>query len=109
VIVSPKLKHPTLATNEPTSQTAEFTPRVRAANHPNFTFDKLNPLIKEQGGKLLVRVTGQQMYDSEHALGGHPLKRLNDWEIHPIFAMDYCPKAKTCTAGSDVNWVSIEQ
>src|SRR5258706_9417195 len=109
VIVSPKLKKPTLAANEPTSQTAEFTPRVRADNHPNFTFETLDPLIKAQGGKLLVRITGQQMYDSEHALGGKPLKRLNDWEIHPIFGMEYCPKAKKCTAGSDANWVSIEQ
>jgi hypothetical protein len=108
VIVSPTLANPTLAASEPTSQTAEFTPRVRADNHPNFTFEKLNPLIAAQGGKLLVRVTGQQMYDSEHALGHH-LKRLNDWEIHPIFGMEYCPKAKTCTAGSDANWVSIEQ
>jgi hypothetical protein len=109
VIVSPTLPNPTLAANEPTSQTAEFTPRVRADHHPNFTFEKLDPLIAAQGGKLLVRITGQQMYDSEHALGGHPLKRLNDWEIHPIFGMEYCPKDKTCTAGSDVNWVNIEQ
>lgn len=108
VIVSPKLKNPTLATNEPTSQTAEFTPRVRL-DHPNFTFDKLNPLIVSGGGKLLVRLTGQQMYDSEHAQPGHHLKRKNDWEIHPIFGLEYCPKAKKCTAGSDANWVSIEK
>ena len=108
VIVSPKLKSPTLAANEPTSQTAEFTPRVRL-NHANFTFGKLNPLIAAQGGKLLVRITGQQMYDSEHALGGHHLKRKNDWEIHPIFSMEYCPKGKTCKAGSDANWKNIEE
>src|SRR5262249_43212759 len=29
----------------------------------------LQDLIKAQGGKLLVRVTGLQMYDSEHAFG----------------------------------------
>jgi hypothetical protein len=109
VIVSPKLKKPTLAAKEPTSQTAEYTPRVRADNHPNFTFDKLSPLIAAGGGKLLVRVTGQQMFDSEHAKKGHTLKRLNNWEIHPIFDMEYCPKAKKCTAGSDANWVNIAQ
>ncbi len=45
---------------------AEFTPRVRL-DHPTFTFDKLNPLIAAQGEKLLVRITGQQLYDSELA------------------------------------------
>jgi len=109
VIVSPKLKKPTLAANEPTSQTAEFTPRVRADGHPNFTFAKLSPLIAAQGGKLLVRITGQQMYDSEHAKVGRELKRLTSWEIHPIFGMEYCPNAKKCTAGSDANWLNIEQ
>lgn len=109
VIVSPKLKKPTLAANELTSQTAEYTPRVRTDSHPNFTFAKLSPLIAAGGGKLLVRVTGQQMFDSEHAKAGHTLKRLNNWEIHPIFGMEYCPKAKKCSAGSDANWVNIEQ
>ena len=74
VIVSPKLRNPTLAAKEPTSQTAEYTPRVRADSHPNFTYAKLNPLIAAGDGKLLVRVTGQQLFDSEHAKPGHALK-----------------------------------
>jgi hypothetical protein len=108
VIVSPVLKSPTLAKNEPTSQTAEFTPRVRL-DHKNFNFDTVNPLIKANGGKLLVRLTGQQMYDSEHAQPGRNLKRKSDWEIHPIFKFEYCPKDKSCTKGSDANWVDLDQ
>jgi len=108
VLVSPRLKHPSLA-GEPNSQTAEFTPRVRL-DHPNFTRNKLQPLIDAAPNKaLLVRVTGLQMYDSEHALGPLKLKRHNDWEIHPVFGLQYCPTGKTCTAGSDANWQSIEQ
>jgi hypothetical protein len=108
VLVNPKVKAPSLATNEPTSQTAEFAPRVRL-DHPKFVGADLQKLIASSGGKLLVRVSGQQMYDSEHALGPHKLKRKNDWEIHPVFGLEYCPKAKKCTAGSDANWVNIEQ
>src|SRR5262249_50595825 len=96
VLVSPELKRPSLR-SEPNSQTAEFTPRVRL-DHLNFTRDKLKPLIDGAPHKaLLVRVTGLQMYDSEHALGPFKLKRKNDWEIHPIFGLEYCPADKTCT------------
>ena len=56
---------------------------------------------------MLVRVTGLLMFDSEHSLGGH-LKRKNNWEIHPVMGMEFCPKGKSCTAGSDANWKSIE-
>jgi hypothetical protein len=46
------------------------------------------------------------MFDSEHSLGHH-LKRHNNWEIHPVLEMEYCPKGKRCTAGSDDNWVKL--
>jgi hypothetical protein len=108
VLVGPELKRPSL-TGEAKSQTAEFTPRVRL-DHPNFARDKLQPLIDAAPHQaLLVRVTGLQMYDSEHALGPHKLKRTNDWEIHPVFGLEYCPTGKTCTATGSANWVSIEQ
>src|SRR5262245_32281222 len=58
----------TLKKREAQSQTAEFTPRVRL-DHQNLVGQDLQDLIKAQGGKLLVRVTGLQMYDSEHAFG----------------------------------------
>jgi len=108
VLVSPELKRPSLR-GEANSQTAEFTPRVRL-DHPNFTRAKLKPLIDDAPrNALLVRVTGLQMYDSEHALGPHKLKRKNDWEIHPVFGLEYCPADKICTATGQANWVSIEQ
>ncbi len=108
VLAVSTLKSPTLAKNESGSQTAEFTPGGRL-DHPNFTFAKVNPVIVKGGGKLLVRLTGQQMYDSEHAKEGRNLNRKTNWEIHPIFKFEYCPKGKTCTKDSDANWVDLDQ
>jgi len=98
----------TLKKREAHSQTAEFTPRVRL-DHPNLIGQALQDLIDGQGGKLLVRVTGLQMYDSEHALGPNKLLRQNDWEIHPVFRLEYCPKGQTCELGSDANWRDVGQ
>ena len=90
VLVDPSINNPTLAKNEPDSETAEFTPRVRL-DHPNLAGAKLQSLIAATSKKaLLVRVTGLQMFDSEHSLGRH-LKRHNNWEIHPVMGLDYCP------------------
>jgi hypothetical protein len=80
VLVDPNLKRPTLKMNEAHSVTAEFTPRVRL-HHRNFTQEKLEPLIDPtwkrgqtpKKGKLLVRVTGRLMFDSEHYCGPIPL------------------------------------
>lgn len=92
---------------EKESVTAEFTPRVRK-DHPNFTNSKLQPIINQtEQGALLVRITGQLFFDSEHFFV-HPLKRVNNWEIHPIFRLEYCPKNKTCTASNNENWVDLD-
>ncbi len=92
---------------EAESVTAEFAPRTRS-DHPNFTFEKTQPLINTTAqGALLVRITGQLMFDSEHFFR-HKLPRVNNWEIHPIFRFEYCPKGKTCTAASNDNWVDID-
>ena len=92
---------------EPESVTAEYTPRVRL-DHPNFTNAKTQPLInKTAQGALKVRVTGSLLFDSEHFFIHH-LKRVTNWEIHPVFHLEYCPKGKTCTADSDANWQNIE-
>jgi len=107
VLVDPTSTNPSLA-DEPDSQTAEFTPRVRL-DHPKLAGARLQALIVARGGKLLVRVTGLEMFDSEHSLGPFHLKRRNNWEIHPVFGLEFCPKNKQCTAGSDANWKSIEQ
>ena len=109
VLVDPTVTTPTLAANESTSQTAEFTPRVRLT-HPKLVGADLQALIAATPNQaLLVRVTGVQMFDSEHSLGPFHLKRDNNWEIHPVFGLEYCPAAKTCTQGSDANWVNMEK
>ncbi len=115
VLVDPTLKKPTLTAAECCSVTAEFTPRVRL-DHPNFTMEKLNRLIdpawKSSGktapnGKLLVRVTGLLMFDSQHFLE-NPLKRDTNWEIHPVLKLEYCADGETCGADSDANWQNLE-
>jgi hypothetical protein len=93
-----------LSRREEDSITAEFAPRPRL-DLPHLTRANLQPLITANGVQK-VRVTGILMFDSEHSLGHH-LKRHNNWEIHPVLDMDYCPKGKKCTADSDANWVTL--
>ena len=107
VLVDPETENPSLADDEPDSQTAEFSPRVRLTR-PKLAGAEIQKLITDTPDHaLLVRVTGVLMFDSEHSLGRH-LKRHNDWEIHPVFGLEYCPDDKRCTASSDVNWVNME-
>lgn len=89
------------------SVTAEFTPRVRADGHPNFTSELQSMLNKTPQGALWVRVTGQQMFDSEH-FHHNPLPRATSWEIHPIMKLEYCPQGKTCKKDTDDNWVNLD-
>lgn len=106
-LIDPKDKSPSTA-DKPRSQTAEFTPRVRL-DHPNLKWSKLNKLIEGASKMALkVRVTGLQMFDSHHFFNA-PLTRHNNWEIHPVFRLEYCPKFKHCEAGSDTNWKSLDQ
>lgn len=108
VLVDPETEEPALKDNEPESQTAEFTPRVRL-NHPGLKGTDLENLITHAPNQaLLVRVTGVQMFDSEHSLGRH-LKRHNNWEIHPVLKLEYCPEDKTCVEDSDANWEDLEK
>ena len=97
----------TLEVREKESETAEFTPRVRL-DHASLAGAKLQSLIAAAPKQaLLVRVTGLLMFDSEHSLGRH-LTRVNNWEIHPVMKMEFCPADETCTAGSD-NWKDLEE
>ena len=89
---------------EKNSITAEFSPRVRL-DQPHLTRTNLAPLITANGFQK-VRITGILFFDSEHSLGHH-LVRKNNWEIHPILELEYCPKGKKCTADSDDNWVKL--
>ncbi|MFZ0272490.1 MAG: hypothetical protein WAL34_11640 [Acidobacteriaceae bacterium] len=93
---------------EAQSTTAEFTPRVRR-DHPDFTYETMQPLIDATPQKALwVRVTGQLMFDSEHFLHNH-LDRVNNWEIHPVVKMEYCTTGSNCAIGSDTGWKSIDE
>lgn len=94
----------TLARREEDSITAEFAPRARLLS-PNLTRANLQPLIAVDGVQK-VRITGLLFFDSEHSLGHH-LKRHNNWEIHPVLGMEYCPRGKRCSAASDNNWVKL--
>ena len=97
----------TLKKREALSQTAEYTPRVRVARNEEFDSSKLKKLITANKGALHVRVTGLLFYDSEHALGPFKLLRKTDWEIHPVYRLEFCPKDKTCPDKGDDNWVDI--
>jgi hypothetical protein len=89
------------------SETAEFTPRVRLG-HPNFTREKLQPLINATPQKaLLVRVTGLLLFDSEHFIKNH-LVRVNNWEIHPVLELEFCTTADKCKATADDGWKSLD-
>jgi hypothetical protein len=92
---------------EQESETAEFTPRVKL-NHANFTREKLQPLVDSAPQKaLLVRVTGLLLFDSEHFIRNH-LVRVNNWEIHPVFQLDFCSTGNKCKANSDTGWKSLD-
>jgi hypothetical protein len=106
VLVDPALKAPSLDNDEDESETAEFTPRVRLT-HPGLSRARLQPLIAAHQ-KLAVRVTGLLMFDSEHFLGRH-LTRHNNWEIHPVLKLEYCPIGKVCQDTSDANWKNLEK
>ncbi len=108
VLVDTSIDSPSLENDEEDSVTAEFTPRVRL-KHPNFSRAKLQPLIAAAPNQALrVRISGVLMFDSEHSLGRH-LPRHNNWELHPVFGLEFCPTGKTCADDSDDNWRDLEQ
>jgi hypothetical protein len=89
------------------SETAEFTPRVRQT-HPNFTREEVQPLIDATPQKaLLVRVTGQLLFDSEHFIKNH-LVRVNNWEIHPVLKLEVCETGNKCKPNNDAGWKSLD-
>jgi len=59
---------------------------------------------------LLVRVTGQRMFDSSHTpcQNGSPIRgdpsRISLWEVHPIYKFDVCPQGNCANGG----WVPLE-
>ena len=97
----------TLRRREEESITAEFTPRVRL-DHPNFVRTNLTQRINSAPrNALLVRATGLLMFDSEHFLA-RPLKRVNDWEIHPVLKLEFCETGNDCGVNSNDGWKSLD-
>lgn len=94
----------TLDRREGNSITAEFALRPQLES-PHLTRANLSPLIAFNGVQK-VRITGLLFFDSEHSLGRH-LKRHNNWEIHPVLELEYCPRGKRCAADSDANWMKL--
>ena len=84
---------------------AEMSPHHR----PDFwTADNVN---KVGTAGALVRVTGQQFFDSSHVpcsngapVGSNP-KRISLWEIHPIYKFEVC--TANCTAAG--TWQPLDQ
>jgi hypothetical protein len=108
VLIDPNDDSPSLEADEDDSVTAEFTPRVRK-RLPELSRANLLPLINDAPSNALrVRVTGTLMFDSEHSLGKH-LHRHNNWEIHPVFILEYCPTDKTCSDKGHTNWKNLGQ
>ncbi len=84
----------------------EMTPHHRP---PEWTADLVNQVGTD---KLLVRITGQRMFDSSHTpcVNGSPNDsdpaRISLWEIHPIYKFEVCPDANSnCANGG---WVALE-
>jgi len=82
----------------------EMTPHHRPAE---WTAELANEVA---AAGLLVRVTGQRMFDSSHTpcQNGSPISgdpaRISLWEIHPIYKFEVCPQGN-CTSGG---WVPLE-
>jgi hypothetical protein len=94
-----------LAGKECTGVVVEMSPHHR----PDlWTADNINEVAKAQA---LVRVTGQQFFDSSHvpcsngAPVGNSPKRISLWEIHPVYEFEVCT-AKCTRAGE---WVPLDQ
>src|SRR5262249_41482307 len=110
VLIDPNDSSPSLADEKLRSQTSYFTPRVRIT-HPDLSRRNIRPLILNQSNQTLkVRVTGLLMFDSFRSFHQPvPKGRKNNWEIHPVLKLEYCPKFKHCEAGSNTNWKDLEQ
>jgi hypothetical protein len=95
----------TLDQKECTGIVAEMSPHHRPAS---WTEGGINKVAK---AGALVRITGQQFFDSSHVpckngapVGSNP-KRISLWEIHPIYAFDVC--ISNCAGAG--TWQSLEE
>ncbi len=77
-------------TDECQSNTAEMSPHYRPASWTPENLEKI-------GKTMMVRVSGQLMYDADHKICGEQgfsakdnPSRMSGWEIHPVYAFDVC-------------------
>jgi len=86
------------------SITAEISPHMRPAK---WEVDNLEVLTQ---GKVLVRISGQLMYDASHRPCSDGVKalpqRLSTWEIHPVYSIEICPTAQQDVC-ADSQWVPL--
>jgi hypothetical protein len=91
-------------TDECSGVVVEMTPHHRPAS---WTQENIQSVTAKH---LLVRVTGQLMFDSSHtpcasgvAVQGDP-RRASLWEVHPIYKFEVCPLS-TC---AEFGWITLE-
>jgi hypothetical protein len=83
---------------------AEMTPHHRPSEW------NLNHVNEVAAAQLLVRVTGQRMFDSSHTpcISGSPVSgdpaRISLWEVHPIYMFEVCPQGNCASGG----WIPLE-
>lgn len=90
--------------DECTSVTAEMSPHFRPAAWTPSNLNKLG---------VQVRITGQLFFDASHkpctAQKVMNPKRRSVWEIHPVYAVDVCVKAKDCDVTVDSDWEPLDR
>jgi hypothetical protein len=90
-------------TNECSGVVAEMIPHHRPAEWTPAAVEAVAT------AHLMVRVTGQLMFDSSHTpcIAGAPIEgdpaRASLWEVHPIYKFEVCPKGKCGSTG----WVAL--
>jgi hypothetical protein len=99
----PTVQVPDPGADECASVTAEISPHSRPTG---WTPKALN------GAGVPLRFTGHLFFDGSHKPctegKGNP-KRVSSWEIHPVYAVDFCTGATLadCPAGDDTKWHPI--
>jgi hypothetical protein len=83
---------------------AEVSPHWRPDTWLTRKFTK----VKNQG--FPVRITGQLMFDAAHvACNRGGVKRMTEWEVHPVYQVDVATTKNLPSASDDLKWVSLEK
>ena len=83
---------------------AEVSPHWRPATWLTENFTK----VKNQG--FPVRISGQLMFDAAHtACNRGGLKRMTEWEIHPVYHIDVAKTKGLPSASNNLKWIPLER